>query len=163
MLIINESVVVLIFVWAYMFIYSCSIFLLFFSLFQMKNPVVKTLHSFSSFGSTNFIAKQLMIALFSMAGVPPFWGFFAKMLLLVLLLTSSFALLFPFFFIILFLGLYFYVQNIRFLNSSHYTPFSPLQRGSLSTPILYYSFALVTSFFLIFGCFFMEDLILVVT
>ena len=63
-----------------MFIYNISLFVLFFTLFQFVNFETKTLFSFSDLGSSNLLTKILTLTILSMAGVPPFWGFFTKIL-----------------------------------------------------------------------------------
>ena len=85
-----------------MFIYNISLFLLFATFFQFLNYGSQTLYSFSNLGSTNILTKIFIIVFFSMAGVPPFLGFFAKMIIFVILTTSNFFFLFFFFFTILF-------------------------------------------------------------
>lgn len=141
-----------------MFIYNLSLYVVFSTLFQFVNSDVKTLQSFSVLGLINFFNKILIIVFFSMAGVPPFWGFFSKIFIFTLLCNSNFYLLFPFFFLILFIGLYFYVQNIRFLNSTGISDFQPIIELNLrSVPIYYYStFSIM--FFILFGFMFTEDL-----
>jgi NADH:ubiquinone oxidoreductase subunit 2 (subunit N) len=109
-----------------MFIYNISIYVVFFTLFQFVYSVLKTIQSFTILGLTNFFNKVLVLVLFSMAGVPPFWGFFSKIFILILVCNSHFFILFPFFFLLLFIGLYFYIQNIRFLNSTCGSDFQPI-------------------------------------
>jgi len=46
--------------------------MIFYTLFQFISFDYKTLHSFSDLGANNFFTKVLIVALFSMAGVPPF-------------------------------------------------------------------------------------------
>ncbi len=53
-----------------------------------------------------------------MAGVPPLVGFFTKLLVLLSLLNTSFYFLYVFYFVLLFLGLFYYMQNVRFLQTS---------------------------------------------
>ena len=146
-----------------MFIYNISLFILFYTLFQFVSFDLKTLQSFSDLGSNNFFTKVLIIALFSMAGVPPFWGFFSKLFIFSLLCTSNFFILFPFFFLILFIGLYFYIQNIRFLNTTIGSSFQPVIEQNLrNTPIYFYT-TMVILFFLIFGFIFTEDLLIIMS
>lgn len=147
--------------WSYMFIYNFALFALFTTFLQISNFNLKTLYSLSDLGATSTFTKVLMIALFSMAGVPPFWGFFSKIFIFLLLLNSNFGLFFGLFFILLFTGLYFYIQNIRFLNptsGSHFIYDSEL--GIRQLP-LYYYLTYPVLFILVFGCFFTEDLFLV--
>jgi NADH:ubiquinone oxidoreductase subunit 2 (subunit N) len=143
-----------------MLIYNLSLFLVFATFFQFMHSEFKTLHTLLDLGSLNFFTKILIIALFSMAGVPPFWGFFSKIFIFSLMCSSNFFILFPPFFFLIFIGLYFYIQNIRFLNSTAGSDFTPIvEMGVRSTP-LYYYLAFLGSFLLTFGLFYTEDLIM---
>ena len=148
---------------SYMFIYNLSLLIFFSILFQFFNFEVKTLYSFSALGSTNILSKILIITLLSMAGVPPFWGFFSKMFIFILILNSKFIFLFVFLFTLLFVALYFYIQNIRFLNSTSPENFIPITNMQLRViPTLHYiNFSIL--FFLIFGFLFTEDTFLFFT
>lgn len=143
-----------------MFIYNISLFIIFMTLFQFVSFETKTLYSLSDFGANNIMSKVLSISLFSMAGVPPFWGFFSKVLIFLLLCNSNFFILFFFFFTLVFLGLYFYIQNIRFLNSTGLSNYNPIHEKGLRTVPMYFYFIFTSLFFLIFGFVFMEDLFL---
>lgn len=141
-----------------MFIYNISLYIVFSTIFQFINSELKTLQSFSILGLVNFFNKVLVIVFFSMAGVPPFWGFFSKIFIFTLLCNSNFYLLFPFFFLLLFIGLYFYIQNIRFLNGTSGSDFQPIiDLNVRNVPIYFYSTYSIL-FFIIFGFMFTEDL-----
>ena len=142
---------------------NLSLFIIFYTLFQFTSFDLKTTHSLNDLGSNNYFSKVLIISLFSMAGVPPFWGFFSKIFIFTLLCNSHFFILFPFFFFILFLGLYFYIQNIRFLNATNGSNYQPsFEQGVRIVPIYYYTINLFL-FFIIFGFMFTEDLLLVMS
>jgi len=143
-----------------MLIYNLSLFLIFATLFQFVNTDVKTMYSLNDLGANNFYSKVLIISLFSMAGVPPFWGFFSKIFIFTLLCNSNFFILFSFFFTLLFLGLYFYIQNIRFLNASNGSNFTPIVEHNLRNVPVYYYMTLTVLFFLTFGFMFTEDLLI---
>jgi hypothetical protein len=68
---------------------------------------------------------------------------------------------FPFFFYVLFIGLYFYVQNIRFLNASNSSDFQPLFELGVRVVPLFFSTVYFISFFLVFGAYYLEDLVLI--
>ena len=95
-----------------------------------------------------------------MAGVPPFLGFFSKILILILLVNSNFFLFYLFFFGLLFFGLYFYLQNIKFLHSTNTGKINYANIGFLRSTSLYYAFTIFFLFFLIFGFAFMDDFVL---
>lgn len=100
----------------FLFTYNISVILLFWSVKQITLSNFKTIHAFSVLKANPFVLFTVTIILFSLAGVPPFIGFFTKILILVNLINSAFFILYIFFFIILFAGLYFYLQNIRYLH-----------------------------------------------
>ncbi len=143
-----------------MLIYNLSLFVIFYTLFQFTSFDLKTLYSFSSLGVNNYFTRVIIISLFSMAGVPPFWGFFSKIFIFVLLCNSTFFTLFTFFFLLLFIGLYFYIQNIRFLNTTAGADFNPIIEQNLRSTPIYYYFTTVFLFLIIFGFIFTEDLLL---
>ena len=145
----------------YLVIYNLTTFLLFSSIFQVLNTNLKTLYSLSDFGATTVVAKLLIISILSSAGVPPLLGFFSKIFVLVLLTDSNLFILFPSLFLVIFMGLYFYVQNLRFLNTSS-RPTIVLQ-NELSTRVNpgYFILALPTAFLLVFGFLFVDDVILI--
>lgn len=96
-----------------------------------------------------------------MAGVPPFWGFFTKVFIFDLLADTYFFVFYPIAFTLLFVGLYFYIQNIRFLYGSRRSDFTPtVDFNTRSVPLYYYT----TIFFLmllIFGFACLDEVLLV--
>lgn len=123
----------------------------------LKN--LKTLYSLNSFSFDSFYLFFLTVFLFSLAGVPPFIGFFSKIFLLNIIVEYGFYLLYYLLFIILLLGLYFYMQNLRFLHSTNYhdnlKPYVVNERIILS---LYY-YLVIQSFFLINGVFLVDEVL----
>jgi hypothetical protein len=57
-------------------------------------------------------------------------------------------------------SLYFYMQNLRFLNSTNLTDFVNISDLQVRVTPLYYTLTLMSLFFVIFGSFFTEDLFL---
>jgi len=154
----NDSNVLL---FSYMFIYNTSLITLFWTLFGVVTTKFKTLQSFSGFSFNAFYLTLTTILLFSMAGVPPFIGFFSKLFILTLITNNSFFLLYTIFFVVLFLGLYFYIQNIRFLHSTNKgeVDYTYLTNNERVIPIFYYSSLLVLTL-VIFGAVYIEDILL---
>ena len=72
MLYLNEFNDVILLLWSYMFIYNLSLFVVFSIILQTSNFKIKTLFTLTDLGSTSTFTKILTVALFSMAGVPPF-------------------------------------------------------------------------------------------
>lgn len=144
----------------YMFIYNISLFIVFLTLYQFINLNFKTIYSFSDLKFNFFFVIALSISLFSMAGVPPFLGFFSKLFILISLINSNFFIFYFFFFSLLFFGLYFYLQNIRFLFSTGTGKLNYSFMINLRSTTSYYLIVYIFLFFLIFGFIFLDDLIL---
>jgi NADH:ubiquinone oxidoreductase subunit 2 (subunit N) len=160
MILFNNYIDTLVILFIYMFIYNLSLIIIFWTLHQFISFNFKTLYSFTDLKFNYYFSTVLAIVLFSMAGVPPFLGFFSKLLILILLINSNFFLFYIFFFGLLFFGLYFYLQNIRFLYSTGVGKLNYSSVGFLRSSSLYYNFTLFFIFFLVFGFAFMDDLVL---
>jgi len=160
MILFNNYIDTLVILFIYMFIYNLSLIIIFWTLHQFISFNFKTLYSFTDLKFNYYFSTVLAIVLFSMAGVPPFLGFFSKLLILILLINSNFFLFYIFFFGLLFFGLYFYLQNIRFLYSTGVGKLNYANVGFLRSSSLYYNFTLFFVFFLVFGFAFMDDLVL---
>lgn len=143
-----------------MFLYNLSLTTLFWTMFSVIITQFKTLYSFSGFSFNSFFTLLLTILLFSMAGVPPFIGFFSKLFILTLLVNSYFFLLYSIFFVVLLVGLYFYVQNIRFLYSTNLKTLNYPFLGNERHIVTYYYFALTVIILFTSGIFYIDDFLL---
>jgi NADH-quinone oxidoreductase subunit N len=121
---------------------------------------MKSLYSFSNFSFDSHYLFFLTVSLFSMAGVPPFIGFFSKIFILNLLINSNLFLFYFLFFILLLVGLYFYIQNMRFLHSSNLSYMNKQYFMNERNVIAINYFAVVLLFFLIFGVAYVDDILL---
>lgn len=147
-----------------MFIYNLSIISLFWVFFSFISVDIKTLYSLSIFSFDSFILFFLTVLIFSLAGVPPFIGFFSKLFLLNLLINKNFYYLYFYLFIILLVGLYFYVQNIRFLHSSNLHNSTKIYLfGSEKTQVLFSYVALLNAFLISNGVVYLDDILLIFT
>lgn len=153
---INEVVVISYF---YMIVYNLSLILFFMVFLQILQGDVRAMGALGKFSIDPIKGMLLVIALCSMAGVPPLFGFFTKVLVLVLLTNSSFPIFFIFFSVLLLVGLYFYMQNIRFLYNDSLTYVEhPFGRESLMSPVVGLGAHLI-ALVLVFGIFFYDDII----
>ena len=148
----------------YMVIYNFSLLILLWTLFNSILTNFKTLQSFQGFSFNSFHLTIITLIIFSMAGVPPFIGFFSKLFILTLLINNSFVLLYALFFVTLFIGLFFYVQNIRFLHSTSTTEsnFPVLMSFERILPTYYYV-AITFIITLSLGLIYVDDLLLILT
>ncbi len=144
---------------SYILLYNTTLFLFFWSIAQHDSLGKKTMYNLYELKYSATVNLTLTIVLFSMAGVPPFLGFFSKLILLFLLLQANFFFFYFTFFTLLFIGLYFYIQNIRFLHAStSFTPLNTLAPLRISSNYLYFN--LVILFILIWGFLLFDDIIL---
>lgn len=143
-----------------MFIYNLSLLVIFWTLKQFISFSNKTLFSFSDLKVNYFFSTTIAVALFSIAGVPPFLGFFSKLFILLSLLNANFFFFFFFFFGLLFFGLYFYLQNIRFLYTSGSGKIAYTFENGLRLSSFFVFFTHFILFSLVFGFFFIDDLTL---
>jgi len=148
----------LLFLWAYVIIYNCSLLPIFIALFQLANSSIKTLNLFSSIGYNYTLTKFLIISLLSSAGIPPFVGFFSKIFIFILLSNSYMSIFFVVFFLLLFTSLYFYLQTIRFLNTSNLQNRNVVVTQTAHHSVVVFYCCFPTMFILIFGFLFVDDL-----
>jgi NADH:ubiquinone oxidoreductase subunit 2 (subunit N) len=161
--VLNSVTDVNVLLYSYMFIYNLSLISFFWTLFSLINANASTLYSLSYLSYNSFYNFNLTILLFSMAGVPPFIGFFSKLFIILILLNNGFFLLYTLLVVVLFLGLYFYIQNVSFLHStnskSSNTP--SLLNERVSLPLIYFAVQLLI--FISLGLSFIDDVVLLFT
>lgn len=143
-----------------MFVYNFSLICLFAFFILFINLSLKTIFSFNDFSFNFYFLNSIAIILFSISGIPPFIGFFSKLIILFSLINSFFFILYFTFFILLFLGLYFYLQNLRFLYSSLLTNHNYSFFLNVKFPSFFFIFSLNILIFIIFGFLIFDDLFL---
>ena len=138
--------------------------ILIFSIFFFFNVnAIQTLSDLKLINTYSLFIMTLILALLSIAGVPPLVGFVGKFLLLVTILSNNNYLLFVFLCILNIFMLYFYIQNIRFMVtkgrlSTHNTKTNYV---FLDTKLL--NIVCVLSTINIIGIFIFEDIIVLTT
>jgi NADH:ubiquinone oxidoreductase subunit 2 (subunit N) len=85
-------------------------------------------------------------------------GFFSKIFIFISLGDSHFSILFVLFFVLTFLGLYFYMQNIRFLNTSSRLNKGLIFEKNVRTVLSFYYLALPNALLLLLGFLVLDDL-----
>ena len=120
MLITWDIIIPLHSMFTYLSVYNFTLAFLFWVMLSVLTLKLKTLYAFNNFSFSSYNLFLITVILFSVSGVPPFAGFFTKLLVFILNIANSFFLFYTLFFVIVFLSLYFYIQNIRFLHSTNY-------------------------------------------
>lgn len=99
------------------FVYTILLFFFFTVFFLFDFRIFRTLSEYKFFKTSGFFNTTLIVIFFSLAGVPPFLGFFSKFLLFAGVFISSNFFLFVFFIFLNLFFIFFYIQNVRFLFS----------------------------------------------
>lgn len=157
MLFTNLTTNISIITYFYLTIYNLTLLGLFWVIISFFNVRLKTLYSFNMFGFDSFFVFFITVFLFSLAGVPPFMGFFNKLYLLNLISQNKFFLLNFLLLLILMFGLYFYMQNLRFIHSTNLQSTTKPYLVNERTVINVYYYLLVLVFILINGFFLAEN------
>lgn len=92
-----------------------SIFFSIFFLFDFR--IFRTLSEYKFFRTTGFINISLVVLFLSLAGIPPLLGFLSKFYLFLLLFSSKIYIFISIMIIFNLFVMYFYIQNIRFIQS----------------------------------------------
>ena len=148
------------FLFAYMFLYNTTLVIVFWSILMNITTKSKTLHSFSQYSFDSPSLFFITVCLFSMAGVPPFVGFFSKLFILNILVNTQLFTLYFFLLVLLLVGLYFYMQNLRFLHTSNKGHSDKPYLLNERAPLSYYYFSITFSFFIVFGVVYVDDFLL---
>ncbi len=88
-------------------------------LFVFNTNKLKSLNDFKFLSNLNFFSITLILLLFSLAGVPPTWGFTSKSTLFLYLFFKKSYIYIIFLTVINFFIMYFYIKNIRHINGKN--------------------------------------------
>jgi NADH:ubiquinone oxidoreductase subunit 2 (subunit N) len=143
----------------YLFFYNLILIILFILIWSSSAVLVKTINNFKEFNNNTYKRYTFIILLFSIAGIPPFVGFFFKLNLIAIVSLSSFLLLWILFFFF-FAILFFYLQNIKYLlipiNFESYV----LSLNDLKYSTFFLLFVGINLFFICFGFLLLDDFII---
>ena len=101
----------------YLNIYIVCLILLFYSLLIICNINIKYLTDLYKLVNYSFLSILFLLIFIFLSGLPPFIGFWAKLVVILYLLNINEFILVIIVSCISFILLYFYIQNYRFLTS----------------------------------------------
>jgi NADH:ubiquinone oxidoreductase subunit 2 (subunit N) len=129
-------------------------------MFSQQNLKLNTLQDLISFFKVSFFKFAFLACILSLAGIPPFGGFFLKFFTFYYLFFKKNVTFFSFMFFLNFLSIFFYLQNVKFLTKAD----NCLNKSAIVKKNLFFINAtLIFIFFLIFGFFFLETIIIFIT
>jgi NADH-quinone oxidoreductase subunit N len=136
-----------------------NIFIIF---FLHDTRALKTINEFKGIFSNNFYVILIVVAILSMAGMPPLLGFFGKFFIVIFFLKKGQFFLFGCFIILNVFVIYFYILNIRFLITKSNKSFFFLKNYTVYINFNFVCLSILFSILNIFGIFFLNDLVLYV-
>ena len=145
----------------YLSVYNFTLAFLFWVMLSVLTLKLKTLYAFNNFSFSSYNVFLITVFLFSVSGVPPFAGFFTKLLVFILNIANSFFLFYTLFFVIVFLSLYFYIQNIRFLHSTNYQTNQVLYVGNERLILIFFYLSILLLIILISGFILFDEISLI--
>lgn len=143
----------------YIIIYNLSLYTLV-TILSYFHIEIKTLNLLNKMNNIFIFKTWSLIILFSVSGIPPFFGFFIKLTLLYYITSNSFLISFVFT-VFLLINLYFYLQNIRYFmwTDSDFLKLNNWNLKFIKLNSVEFSITLIS--ILIYGMFMYDDLILI--
>lgn len=143
--------------------YCCTL-LSFFSLFFLLNlNHLKNLNELKIYSQVNFYFNTNVFVFLSLAGLPPFLGFFNKFFLFFFIFNNFNIFYFSLFFLLNCFSIYFYIQNLRSLISKKVESSSAYLNNFANFNFSLTFFVIIIQFFLIFGVFFIPDFLIMLS
>jgi len=141
-------------------IYIILLLTIFGVLFLFDVRFFKTLNEFKGLGSLIFLSITTVIALLSMAGIPPMMGFVGKFLMFIYFLFKQNYFIAIFFTFFNFFIIYFYIQNIKFMVTKSSTNYFLIKNNFIFLNFNFIYIIILLNFINFFGIFFCEDFLI---
>lgn len=138
------------------------VFMLIISIILLTNlSKFKSLNQFKEFNSYNFILYSLIFSLLSMAGIPPLLGFTGKFLAILFSIFKSQYILIILMTILNIFGMYFYIQNLRFVVKKNKSSILNFKTYYININYAISLNIVLLNFFNFFGILFLSDILIV--
>lgn len=138
------------------------VFMLIISIILLTNlSKFKSLSQFKEFNSYNFILYSLIFSLLSMAGVPPLLGFTGKFLAILFSIFKSQYILIILMTILNIFGMYFYIQNLRFVVKKNKSSILNFKTYYININYAISLNIIFLNFLNFFGILFLSDIIII--
>lgn len=138
------------------------VFMLIISIILLTNlSKFKSLNQFKEFNSYNFILYSLIFSLLSMAGIPPLLGFTGKFLAILFSIFKSQYILIILMTILNIFGMYFYIQNLRFVVKKNKSSILNFKTYYININYAISLNIVILNFFNFFGILFLSDILII--
>lgn len=138
------------------------VFMLIISIILLTNlSKFKSLNQFKEFNSYNFILYSLIFSLLSMAGIPPLLGFTGKFLAILFSIFKSQYILIILMTILNIFGMYFYIQNLRFVVKKNKSSILNFKTYYININYAISLNIIILNFFNFFGILFLSDILII--
>lgn len=138
------------------------VFMLIISVILLTNlSKFKSLNQFKEFNSYNFILYSLIFSLLSMAGIPPLLGFTGKFLAILFSIFKSQYILIALMTILNIFGMYFYIQNLRFVVKKNKSSILNFKGYYVNINYAISLNIIILNFFNFFGIIFLSDALII--
>lgn len=138
------------------------VFMLIISIILLTNlSKFKSLNQFKEFNSYNFILYSLIFSLLSMAGIPPLLGFTGKFLAILFSIFKSQYILIILMTILNIFGMYFYIQNLRFVVKKNKSSILNFKTYYININYAISLNIVLLNFFNFFGILFLSDILII--
>lgn len=144
------------------FVYLISICALFLLIYIFNTKLFKTLNFLKIFKINNFVYFSFIITLLSISGIPPFLGFFSKLVFVIFVFNKLQIIVLCLFIFYNFFIIFFYLQNLKHVFISRFDNNAKTLRFNYYLEFYLIFTLVVLNFLNMFGIFFLESFFIII-